>query len=76
MQAAKKQPEPSLEERFLESLAQTRELAEQIVDRRVDELKNSNDGADLPREVLHLGLTKFRQCRCQVASEIVDGWRR
>jgi hypothetical protein len=75
MRVAKKL-QPTLEERFLESLAQTKELAEQIVDRRVDELKQSNDGAALPREVLQLGLTKLRQCRCQVASEIVDGWRR
>jgi hypothetical protein len=70
MQPARKVPPRTLAEEFEASVAHTQALAERLVEEHVDYLKACH--SDMPRETLMLELTKFRQCRCQVAREVVE----
>jgi hypothetical protein len=70
MLAKKQEPPQTLAEQFQESYERTKQLAEQLVGERVEYEKACHPS--LPRETLMVGITKYRQCRCEVAREVVE----
>jgi len=65
---AKKQPEPTLSQRFLAAKAEAQRLGEELIQRHVDYLKECHK--DLPRQSPEMDVRNRGRCSCVVAELI------